>query len=525
MEKFKYLKKEVINKLPKTAGVYCFKGGKGFLYIGKATNLRERVKNHFLQPSYRDGLFLDKVKKIGYLKTDSEIEALILEANLIKKYQPKYNTMWRDDKNYFYVGITKDGFPRVFITHQIKTQNQSTKQSFMLGRAHKIMCSGSKLSPATAPPINYGRGLGGQATQNHNSKVKTLYLGPFVDGKSLKATLKVLRKVFPYRTCRILPKHPCLWYHLSRCPAPCLFKSKILEVPAIKEKLKKEVQRNVNSLSKIIGGKKAQVLKELKREMQKLSRAQNFEKAAKIRDQIKALEMVLAHAKVFEGFYPSQKINWLQIQKNLQKILKTKKNIARIEAYDISNIQGEAATGSMVTFINGFPDKSQYRKFRIKYAGKSRTRAKPSTRAELSAGQSRSELRSTSGLGAGLTPHRNEVSGAGPNDIAMLKECLIRRIKHSEWPYPDLILIDGGISQLNAARKSKIQNLKSKKIPLIALAKRKNELYIEGQKKPILLKSLSREIFNLILQLRDEAHRFAISYYRKLRKKALIDPE
>ena len=209
----------------------------------------------------------------------------------------------------------------------------------------------------------------------------------------------------------------------------------------------------------------------------------------------------------------------------MQKILKTKKNIARIEAYDISNIQGEAATGSMVTFINGFPDKSQYRKFRIKYAGKSRTRAKPGTRAELSAGQSRSELRSTSGLGAGLTPHRNEVSGAGPNDIAMLKECLIRRIKHSEWPYPDLILIDGGISQLNAARKSKIQNLKSRKIPLIALAKRKNELYIEGQKKPILLKSLSREIFNLILQLRDEAHRFAISYYRKLRKKALIDPE
>ncbi|PIS17178.1 MAG: excinuclease ABC subunit C, partial [Candidatus Nealsonbacteria bacterium CG09_land_8_20_14_0_10_42_14] len=167
MEKFKFLKKDKISRLPKTVGVYTFKKGAKLLYIGKAINLRDRVRQH------RE--LLNQVKQLAYIKTDSEIEALILEASLIKKYQPKYNVVWRDDKNYFYVGVTKEKFPRVFITHQPK-------------RAP---------APLTRPGL----------------------VGPFVDGKALKETLKVLRKVFPYRTCRNLPKKPCLWYQLNRCPA------------------------------------------------------------------------------------------------------------------------------------------------------------------------------------------------------------------------------------------------------------------------------------------------------------------
>jgi len=424
---FRFVEKTQIPQLPKSSGVYVFKKDREFLYIGKASNLKERVKNHFSQPAYRDGLFLDKVKKIGFIKTDSEIEALILEANLIKKYQPRYNIAWKDDKNYFYVGITKEAFPRILITHQPK------------------------------------------------QKLEINYVGLFVNGKSLKATLKVLRKVFPFRTCKTLPKHPCLWYQLGRCPAPCLIKP---EIPGFKEKIKSEGQRNAKNLMGILQGKKNQVLKNLKKEMKKASNLENYEKAAKIRDQIRALEKVLAHAKIFELEAP-QKVDWPQIQKILQKILNTKIKISRIEAYDISNIQGQEATGSLVTFVRGLPDKNFYRKFKIKIAGK-------------------------------------------PDDIAMIKEVLKRRLKHPEWGLPDLILIDGGISQLNAARKSKIQNPKSKKIPVIALAKKENKLYIEGQKKSILLKSLPREIFNLILQLRDEAHRFAISYHKKLRAKALL---
>jgi excinuclease ABC subunit C len=228
---------------------------------------------------------------------------------------------------------------------------------------------------------------------------------------------------------------------------------------------------------KILKEGKNSVLKELKREMKWASKNQDFEEAAKIRDQINALEKVLAHSKIFKINYVDvrRQHNWKKSKKILKKILKTEGEISRIEAYDISNIQGQEATGSMVTFINGLPDKNFYRRFKIKISGK-------------------------------------------PDDIAMLKEVLSRRFKHPEWGLPDLILIDGGIGQLSAALKIKNQKSKIKNIKVMALAKKENELYIEGKKNPVLLKNLPREIFNLILQLRDEAHRFAISYHKKLRE-------
>ncbi len=449
-----------ISQLPKNPGVYCFKKSREILYIGKATNIRERVKNHFQRPTtlwerltlLRQGF--GGQGKIGYLKTDSEITALILEANLIKKYQPKYNVVWRDDKNYFFVGVTKEEFPKIFITHQPKIQNTEYK------------------------------------IQN------TQYVGPFVDGKSLKKTLDVLRKIFPYRTCKTLPKRPCLWYQLGRCPAPCLLKSSLeKQLDRFTKSINwgKEYRRNIQNLIKILQGRKHQVLINLRKEMKGASKLQDFEKAAKIRDQIESLEKVLFHAKIFEELVkPEISSEHQKAEEELKKLIKKNGKISRIEAYDISNIQGQEAAGSMVTFIDGKPEKSQYRRFKIR--GK-------------------------------FTPYRNEVSGAGPNDIAMLKECLTRRLKHPEWPYPDLILIDGGRGQLNAARsvvKYEIQNTKYK-IQTMALAKKENKLFIENQKEPTLLKSLPREIFNLILQLRDEAHRFAISYHRKLRKRGLLE--
>ena len=121
MEKFSILPKNRLNNLPKTAGVYCFISRKETIYIGKAINIKDRVKNHFNQPSFRDNLFIEKVEKIGFINTDSEIEALILEANLIKKHQPKFNVIWKDGKNYFYVAVTKEDFPRIFLTHQPRT--------------------------------------------------------------------------------------------------------------------------------------------------------------------------------------------------------------------------------------------------------------------------------------------------------------------------------------------------------------------------------------------------------------------
>ena len=129
MIRFRFLDKNKASSLPKGSGVYLFRRGRENLYIGKATNIKERVKNHFQQPGFRDKLFISEVKKVGYLKTGSEIEALILEAELIKKHQPKFNILWKDDKNYFFVGITKEDFPRVFITHQVKTRDKRQQRT------------------------------------------------------------------------------------------------------------------------------------------------------------------------------------------------------------------------------------------------------------------------------------------------------------------------------------------------------------------------------------------------------------
>jgi excinuclease ABC subunit C len=128
--KFIILDKKQLPKLPKGPGVYAFKKGKEILYIGKAANIRERVKSHFQAPGFKQGLFISQIKKIGFIRTNSEIEALILEANLIKKEQPRFNVAWKDDKNYFYVGFSKEEYPRVFITHQIKSQKLKVKTTY-----------------------------------------------------------------------------------------------------------------------------------------------------------------------------------------------------------------------------------------------------------------------------------------------------------------------------------------------------------------------------------------------------------
>jgi len=431
--KFKFLKKENLENLPQTSGVYCFKdrGGK-ILYLGKAANLRSRIKNHFLQLGFKDWLFLEKTQKIGYLETFSEIEALILEASLIKKIKPPFNVLWKDDKNYFFVGQTKEKFPRIFLTHQKKLKFQ---------------------------------------------KIKVDLIGPFVDGKALKQTLAFLRKVFPYRSCKNLPKRPCLWYHLLQCPAPCLIFSPAAKEIGLEEKIKKECQDSARNLKLILQGKKTQVLKLLKKKMEALSKKEEFEQCQKIKNQIEALNKVLAHALIFEKEIP---FSWKEIEKDFKDLLKIKTKIEKIEAYDISALSGKEASGSMVCFIRGLADKNLYRRFRIKFK-------------------------------------------KGVDDISMLKEVLSRRFKHQEWEFPDLILIDGGKAQLNCAIKVKNQRAKARKIKVISLAKKKNLLYVEQKKEPLSLNLLSPSLKLTILRFRDEAHRFARAYHLKLRKKAFFN--
>ena len=442
MDKFNFLAKNKLDNLPKTSGVYLFyaKNNKTPIYIGKAISIKNRVKNHFQGKNWWEKTLLRQAclparqgfgGQVGYFETNSEIEALILEANLIKKYQPKYNVMWRDDKNYFYVAIesNEQGIPYVYITHQFKNSKRTLR-----------------------------------GASNKNLKIR--YIGPFTEGAALKKTLRFLRRAFPYYSVKKHSKIKCTYCHLDLCPGP--------EPDAI------EYKKNIKKLTLILKGKRSAVLKSLRREMKQLAKDKEFEKAGKIRDRIRALEQVMLHTHVIEKSKIETKSKPDAI---LAKIVGIENKIQRIECYDVSNIQGKQATGSMIVFVNGLPDKNQYRKFQIKM--------------------------------------KNE-----PNDIAMLKETISRRLQHSEWPYPEIMLIDGGKGQLNAALEIKNQSAswrtKIKNLKIISIAKGKQELFIEGKDNPIPLKNLPREIYNLILQLDAEAHRFAITYHKKLRKKNLM---
>ncbi len=412
---FRYLLKENLGKIPKAAGVYALCTKDKILYIGKAANLRDRVKNHFLQPSYRDHLFLEQSSKIGYLETQSEIDALLLESHLIKKHQPKYNVMWKDDKRYFYVAIAKKPLPYLFLTHQPKNDTR-----------------GELSSPRSSPR----------------------FIGPFVDGKSIKETLSLLRRIFPYYTSSRHPLKKCSWCHLELCPGP--------------NPNTKEYKQNLKNLIAVLEGKRLSVLRTIEKEMHAASKNKEYECAAKLRDQLFTLKNIVSHSN--------------NVQKTLQTIFQVKKEIRRIEAYDISNMQGKEATGSLVIFVDEKPAKNWYRKFKIHIAGK-------------------------------------------PNDFAMLQETISRRFRHPEWPYPDLMIIDGGKPQLSAALKALQEfqkpNFKfqiKSKIQIAALAKRNNELFLPNRKEPILLKTLPQSVQNLILHIRDEAHRFAITYHKHLRR-------
>ncbi len=415
MEKVVFISKKDILQLPKTSGVYLFYSGKELIYIGKAINLKERARNHFQQPSYRDNLFITQVDRIGYIETNSEVEALLLEAQLIKQHMPKYNVLWKDDKKYFYVAFSpaESGLPYLFLTHQKIEQ-------------------------------------------------KTEFIGPFIEGKALKKVLKFLRKPFPYYSAKKHPRVKCMYCHLDLCPGPTP------DAVAYKKDIKR--------LILILKGQRSRVLSDLRKEMAQLAKNQDFEAAGHVRDRMVALQRIMDHTHVIENSYQTGKPEALE---SLRRIIGSEQPILKVECYDISNIQGKQATGSMVVSVNGMIEKSQYKKFRIRMKQE-------------------------------------------PNDIAMLKEVFTRRLTHPEWGYPQVMLIDGGIAQLNAAITIKNEHPETQSIRVISIAKGKRELFIEGQPQPIPLKHLPQDVYNLIVHMDDEAHRFAVSYHTKLRKKNLL---
>jgi excinuclease ABC subunit C len=413
--------KNKIYDLPKSPGVYEFRNRQGkILYIGKATSLKDRVGSYFLKNAHLDRPNIEpmmaQIEGIKIHETDSVLEALILESNLIKKHQPKYNVMSKDDKSFGYFVITKEEFPRVVILW--KTE---------LGKA-----------PA-----------------------KKIY-GPYLSKYQMNVALKLIRRIFPFHSNKQPTEKGCLDFQIGRCPGP--YASAISQ---------KDYLKNIHGIEMILQGKKKNLLVGLKKQMKASAKKNEFEKAAEARNRIFALEHIRDVALITSE------------SSTLGKPPRVELSGMRIEAYDISNIAGDYAVGSMVVFTKGKPDKNEYRKFKIKTV-------------------------------------------SGIDDVAMMREVLYRRF-HNNWPKPDLILLDGGKGHLNMAQ-SVLNDLRLD-IPAIAVAKGPTRKKLDIFQSKFLLTYLGRneEIrrkYNRILSdtkllehIRDEAHRFAISYHKKLRSK------
>lgn len=410
----------MIEDLPERPGVYLFKDKKGkIIYIGKALNIKKRVKDHLLlkNKSHRYKNLAADVSEVSCVKVDSEIEALLLEANLIKKHKPIYNVQLKDDKDYLYIKITDEVFPRVLTVR-------------------KKDLAGAKI-----------------------------FYGPFPSAAKVKTTLKTLRKVFPFSTCKPNQKRPCLAYHLKLCPGVCAGQIS-----------PENYSKNIKALNLILSGRKNTLEAQIGRTMNIYSKRKEYEKAAEEQKKLQALGYITRPIRNPQD-YLDQDINLLR-QKELRSIaavLGLDRLPRRIECYDISNLMGKQAVGSMVVFIFGEPAKEEYRRFKIKKV-------------------------------------------VGINDTAMLREVLQRRFSNN-WELPDLIVVDGGKGQLNTAQ-AVIKDL-SLNIPVISLAKRFEEVYQVAKKGPTRLPR-SGDALKLLQRLRDEAHRFAVVYHRNVRRREFL---
>lgn len=393
-------------------GVYLMKDEAGrIIYVGKAKSLKKRLMSYLSRDlSGKIVVMMSNVEDIECRLTQTESLALLLEASLIHQHKPKYNVSLRDDKSFPMVKITDEEFPAVCITR--KREADSAK-----------------------------------------------YFGPYTNAGLLREALKIVRKHFPFRSCKELPRQACMYYRIGLSPAPCTGKIN-----------KREYAKTIKNIAFILEGKTDTLIKKLAKEMNLRSRQQKFEDAAKIRDQINALSAI--------GYNQAGIASSDELQ-DLKKLLNLKKLPERMEAFDISNIKGQEATGSMVSFYRGVPDKNNYRRFRIKTV-------------------------------------------EGIDDYGMLAEVVHRRYARllgEKLPLPDLILIDGGKAHLLTAKKQ--LNILGIELPLVSIAKEQENIYTKQRLIPIKL-NIDTPALNLIRRIRDEAHRFAISYHHLLRRKRII---
>lgn len=436
-----------LKQLPKEPGVYFHKNAAGeIIYIGKAARLNHRVRHYFQKSRLRDpktDALVAEIASIDWTVTDTEIDALFLEAELIRRYQPKYNILLRDDKSLTYIRINyNDAHPTVTTTRR---------------------------------PLD------------DNAK----YFGPYMSGGTVRRALRYLRKIFPFSThTSPYPKRACLQAQLGLCPG--------LEVGLIPlSDYKKDLSRLIQYLS---GGRKS-LIQELEKAMRESSKAMAYEEAAKYRNQLSAINRL--RQEIIFSDKESIALEKDEGLSGLTELLQLSSPPRRIEGYDISHMQGSDTVASMVVFTNGVPDKAAYRKFKMKIPGN--------------------------------------------DDFIHMHEVLSRRFaqrNQKTWPTPDLCLIDGGKGQLQAAITAIEESNVSKNIAVIGLAKRFEEIIVHKKhphatvQEQFAKKSgayiqesdsfvsvsfpLSHPIVKLLQRIRDESHRFAVSYHSVLKVKRTL---
>jgi len=399
---------EKTKEFPLQPGIYQFIDKNGvILYVGRATSLRRRVSQYF--PSASSGQvkldlrireMVELAKDVKYQQTDTLLDAIVLEANLIKKYWPKYNVKDKDDRSFIYIAISKkDIFPKPII-------------------------------------------IRGRIIENYKLKIENFYIfGPYQSLTIIKNALKIIRRVFPYSTClpvgrlvKLNQGNPCFDYQIGLCPGAC-----------IRAISKEDYQKNIKNIILLLGGKKKLLLRKLQKE--------NPEKA-------RALQHI-------------QDVTLISRDEIENYKLKIGNSAKRIEGYDISHLTGKETYGSMVVFIDGKADKSQYRLFKIKKA-------------------------------------------PANDDLRALEEMIIRRFNHLEWQRPDLIMIDGGKPQVDFIFKA-LQN-RHINIPIVGISKLQNDKLVFPPKTKKIVKELAENINNTLLKTRDEAHRFALKASRQKRR-------
>ncbi len=425
---------EKVKQFPTSPGVYLMKDARGVvLYVGKAKNLRNRASHYFTKAATEDARTRDLVPlitDIDYLSADSEVDAVLLEARLIKDIQPRFNVDLKDDKTFPYLQIRmREDFPRVEFTRK---------------------------------PLRRGVRL----------------YGPFTSARGLRKAINVLQRIFQFRTCSLDideadPRwrwfRPCLLHSIRQCTAPCNFRV-----------TREDYRKQIRALRMVLEGRKDKLIAEMEKEMRQAGEAMQFEKAARLRDDIAALQTLGQRGDVARDAQPEVfPIDPKKGLAGLRKVLGLAQPPRTIDGVDIAHLSGQETVASLVRFIDGLPFKPGYRRFRIR-------------------------------------------SVQGVDDFAAIREVVTRRFRRlgqQEDVAPDLLLIDGGKGQLNAALDA-FTVLGIEPPALISLAKREEEIYRPGEADPLKLSRHSAAL-RLLQYVRDEAHRFAQHYHHLLQRKRL----